>query len=148
MGVPYSQIEYFPARDAQAYAGNPRAAVDDAIHEGFKLRPKMIDEWSRPGTVLKHFCIPWTFTMIFKKIMETRSKQYFMFLLDDYRLACDFFYLNEFVETVHKDAKNRQALIIQLEVLHIIDFLPITDRPPVKRFKGLVRGLGARVMQG
>ena len=67
MGVTHGLIEYFPARDGQAYVGDGGRAVEDALKEGWKLSPRegrRICEASEARS-LKWFCMRWTFAMVF-----------------------------------------------------------------------------------
>ena len=76
MGVPFNQIEYFPARDCEHYVGDAARAVEDAKKEGWEMNPRKAAtylQWSEVER-LKWFCMRWTFTMIFKKDWFFRVK--------------------------------------------------------------------------
>lgn len=147
MGVPHRLIEYFPARDGQAYVGDGGRAVEDALKEGWKLSPKraeMCSQRSEAGP-LKWFCMQWTFTMIFQKIMNMPSNRYYMFLVDDCRLNRPFPEIHLLMKFIHRDSRHlgKPASIIQLDVFDLLDS-PRIEREPLESVpsKVLVRGLG------
>ena len=146
MGVPCSLIEYFPARDGQAYEGDAARAVEEAQREGWRLSPEMAESYSQqyvPGS-LKWFCMRWTFTMIFQQIMNAPADTYYMFLLDDFGLKRPFKEFLHLLRFVTSDAKHlgSSASIIQLDVWDLLD-CPRVEREPIGSIasKVVVRGL-------
>lgn len=146
MGVPHRLIEYFPARDGQAYVGNGGRAVEEALKEGWKLSPRMAEgcsHWSDARS-LKWFCMRWTFTMIFQQIMNMPSNRYYMFLVDDCRLNRPFSEIHLLMKFIGRDCRRlgKSASIIQLDVFDLLDSPRIEREPlPSVPSKVLVRGL-------
>ncbi len=147
MGVPHRLIEYFPARDGQAYVGDAGRAVEDALKEGWRLSPQMAEGYSkRPDAgPLKWFCMQWTFTMIFQQIMNAPSDKYYMFLIDDFGLKRPYDEFQLMMGFIVRDGKKlgKPAAIIQLDVFELFD-CPRVEREPMPNIasKVVVRGLG------
>lgn len=145
MGVPHHLVEYFSARDAKAYAGNAAQAIEDALKDGWKMSMKAAERHSQASDdALKWFCMQWTFTLIFQKIMDMRSNRYYMFLVDDCRLNRPFDDINLLMQFICRDARRlgKPASIIQLDVFDGLDS-PRIEREPLPDVPSqvLVRGL-------
>lgn len=147
MGVPHDLIEYFPARDGQAYVGDAGQAVEQALKEGWKLSSQIAEGYSKrsDSETLKWFCMRWTFTMIFQEIMNAPSNRYFMFLIDDFGLKRPYHEFRYMMKFVAGDSQKlgKPAAIIQLDVFEFFD-CPRVEREPLLNVasKVLVRGLG------
>ncbi len=119
MGVPHNIIEYFPARDALDYVGQPDAAVDAALAEGFNMPSEMESQYRTfPEEYLKYFCQRWTFTVILKVLSEdTDPHNLVMFLVDDFFLRRPFHELRYLLRIVNRDRKrwNTRIKIVQLD---------------------------------
>ena len=125
MGVPYGQIEYFPARDGQSYVGDAGRAVEEALKEGWKLSSQMAERYSQRSDAgaLKWFCMRWTFTVILQEIMNAPSNKYFMFLIDDFCLKRPYHELRHMMKFAMGDSQKlgKPAAIIQLDVFELFD---------------------------
>ncbi|MDE0298610.1 MAG: hypothetical protein OXN17_08265 [Candidatus Poribacteria bacterium] len=151
MGFPYQIIEYFPARDRHTYLGDAPRAVNEALKEGFKLDPGMVSKYSKHSDTisLKWFCMRWTFTMIFQKIMNIGTDgKYYKFLIDDFRPMRPFREFRQMMSFVDRDESNKSnseeaRIIVQLDVFENFD-VPRLEREPIPNVasKVLVRGLG------
>lgn len=147
MGVPHSRIEYFPARDGQAYGSDTARLVEDALKEGWRLPSQIAEEYSKKcdPRSSRIFCTQWTFTMVFKQIMNAPADKYYMFLIDDFGIKRLFHEFCGMMGFVKRDSEELgiPATIVQLEVFDKFD-CPRIEREPVWRCasKVLVRGLG------
>ena len=147
MGVPYSHIEYFPARDGQAYGSDTARLVEDALKEGWRLPPQIAEEYTKKcdPRLSRVLCTQWTFTMIFKQIMNAPDDKYYMFLIDDLAFKRPFGEFLGLMGFVLRDSQKigKPATIVQLDVFEKFD-MPRIEREPVGRCasKVLVRGLG------
>lgn len=147
MGVPYPLIEYFPARDREDYAGDALRAVEEAVKEGWRLPPKIAEQRSKQSDSrsLKWFCMQWTFTMIFQRLMNAPADKYYMFLIDDIGFKRPFREFQQLTGFVDRDSKQLgiPARIVQLDVFENFD-VPRVERVPISYIasKVLVRGLG------
>ena len=148
MGVTHGLIEYFPARDGQAYVGDGGRAVEDALKEGWKLSPERVEGFAKASEArsLKWFCMRWTFAMVFRHIMlmDTPSDRYYMFLIDDFGMHRPFNEFQELSEFVRRDSHDMNAFanIIQLNVFDNFHH-PKVERQHIPSIpsKVLVRGL-------
>ena len=147
MGVPYPHIEYFPARDGQAYGSDTARLVEDALKEGWRLPPQIAEEYSKKcdPRSSRIFCTQWTFTMVFKQIMNAPDDKYYMFLIDDFGIKRPFIEFLSMMGFVCRDNQKtgKPAIIVQLDVFDKFG-VPRIEREPVERDASgvLARGLG------
>lgn len=145
--VPHSIIKYIHAYDYYHYQHDRDGtrAVNDAYASGWEINPqKAVSYRGWHGSHLKQFCVRWTFTIIFKHLINRPTNDIYMFLLDDFILLKPYEHLMQILDDAASHAAQSHPadtpFILQITSWDRSKY-PLTMRDPIPNNPYVCQGL-------